>query len=40
VVPALAARREVIAVDLPGFGRTPPLAGEVSIATLTDASPP
>ena len=33
----LAAHREVIAVDLPGFGDTPPLPGEVSIATLTDA---
>ncbi len=33
----LAAQREVIAVDLPGFGETPPLHGEVSIATLTDA---
>ena len=33
----LAERREVIAVDLPGFGETPPLAGEVSIATLTDS---
>ena len=37
VLPALAARREVIAIDLPGFGETPPLAGEVSIATLADA---
>jgi len=37
VAPALAAQREVIAVDLPGFGQTPPLPGEVSIATLTDA---
>lgn len=33
----LAAHREVIALDLPGFGRTPPLTGEVSIAALTDA---
>ncbi len=37
VLDALAAQREVIAVDLPGFGETPPLAGEVSIATLTDS---
>ena len=37
VVPALGASREVIAVDLPGFGRTPPLAGEVTIGALTDA---
>ena len=34
---ALAAQRELIAVDLPGFGRTPQLAGETSIATLADA---
>ena len=33
----LAAHREVIAVDLPGFGETPPLDGETSIATLADA---
>ena len=33
----LSARREVIAVDLPGFGDTPALAGEVTVATLTDA---
>jgi len=33
----LSAEREVIAVDLPGFGATPPLAGEVSIRTLSDA---
>lgn len=33
----LAAHREVLAVDLPGFGDTPPLAGEVSIGTLADA---
>jgi pimeloyl-ACP methyl ester carboxylesterase len=37
VLPALAAEREVLALDLPGFGSTPPLEGEVSIATLTDA---
>jgi pimeloyl-ACP methyl ester carboxylesterase len=37
VTPALAAQREVIAVDLPGFGKTPPLVGEVTIARLTDA---
>jgi pimeloyl-ACP methyl ester carboxylesterase len=33
----LAESREVIAVDLPGFGESPPLTGEVSIATLTDS---
>ena len=33
----LAAEREVIAVDLPGFGDTSPLPGEVSIRTLADA---
>lgn len=37
ILPGLRAHREVVAVDLPGFGRTPPLRGEVSIATLTDA---
>ena len=37
VIPALSAEREVVAVDLPGFGASAPLAGEVSIATLTDA---
>jgi len=37
VLEQLVERREVIAVDLPGFGETPSLAGEVSIATLTDS---
>ncbi|GAA5016503.1 alpha/beta fold hydrolase [Terrabacter aeriphilus] len=37
VMDRLADSREVIAVDLPGFGQTPPLAGEVSIASLTDS---
>lgn len=37
ILPGLAAQREVIAIDLPGFGQTPPLPGEVSIATLADA---
>ncbi len=37
ILDQLAESREVIAVDLPGFGETPPLAGEVSVATLTDA---
>lgn len=37
ILDELAAEREVIAVDLPGFGKTPPLASEVSIRTLADA---
>lgn len=37
ILDTLAAEREVIAIDLPGFGQSPPLAGEVSIATLADA---
>jgi pimeloyl-ACP methyl ester carboxylesterase len=36
ILDELAAEREVIAVDLPGFGSTPPLPGEVSIRTLSD----
>lgn len=34
---ALAEERDVIAVDLPGSGATPPLQGENSIPTLADA---
>jgi pimeloyl-ACP methyl ester carboxylesterase len=37
ILEELAQHREVIAVDLPGFGQTPPLADEVSIANLTDS---
>lgn len=37
ILAPLEEQREVVAVDLPGFGDTPPLAGEVSIATLADA---
>ena len=37
ILDELAERRKVIAVDLPGFGETPPLTGEVSIATLCDS---
>ena len=37
ILDSLAAEREVIAVDLPGFGQTPPLSGEVSIRSLADA---
>jgi len=37
VIDDLATEREVIAVDLPGFGDTPPLASSPTIAALTDA---
>jgi pimeloyl-ACP methyl ester carboxylesterase len=37
ILDELALERDVIAVDLPGFGDTLPLEGEVSIATLSDA---
>ena len=37
VLDGLAAEREVITVDLPGFGQTPPLDGPVTISTLADA---
>ncbi|HKV17699.1 MAG TPA: alpha/beta fold hydrolase [Mycobacterium sp.] len=33
----LARQREIISVDLPGFGGSPPLDGEVTVASLTDA---
>ncbi len=33
----LSAERSVVAVDLPGFGKSAPLDGPVTIATLTDA---
>lgn len=33
----LARHREVVAIDLPGFGDSPPLAGEVTTAALADA---
>lgn len=37
ILDPLAEHREVIAVDLPGHGRTPPLDGETSVAALADA---
>ena len=37
ILDSLAAQREVIAIDLPGHGQTPPLAGENSIYTLADS---
>ncbi|MBC7723972.1 MAG: alpha/beta fold hydrolase [Burkholderiaceae bacterium] len=37
VFPALARARDVIAVDLPGFGESSPLPGRVTVETLTDA---
>ncbi len=37
ILDELARHREVIAIDLPGFGETPPLPGDVSIATLADS---
>ena len=35
--PALVERRDVIAIDLPGFGDTPRLVGQTSMRTLSDA---
>jgi pimeloyl-ACP methyl ester carboxylesterase len=37
VVPALARQFDVVAVDLPGFGESPPLTGEPSPAALATA---
>jgi pimeloyl-ACP methyl ester carboxylesterase len=37
VFDALTRERDVIAVDLPGFGTTPPLPGAVTISALADA---
>lgn len=37
IVDDLAAHREVVAVDLPGHGETPPLSGEVTLERLVDA---
>jgi len=36
IIQDLAEKREVIRIDLPGFGKTPPLHGRTSIGTLTD----
>jgi pimeloyl-ACP methyl ester carboxylesterase len=36
ILDELAAERDVLAVDLPGFGDTPPLTGPVTIGTLAD----
>jgi pimeloyl-ACP methyl ester carboxylesterase len=37
IIDELAAQREVIAVDLPGFGDSPRLPGPVTVAALADA---
>jgi len=37
ILEPLAAEREIIAVDLPGFGRTPALEGPTTIASLAEA---
>ncbi len=39
VLDRLAAHREIIAIDLPGHGKTPSLEGDTTIATLADAVP-
>jgi pimeloyl-ACP methyl ester carboxylesterase len=37
VLKHLAPHREIIAIDLPGHGKTPPLEGPTTVATLADA---
>jgi len=37
IMEPLAACRSVTAIDLPGFGKSPPLEGKVSVQTLADA---
>ncbi|MDM0033875.1 alpha/beta fold hydrolase [Variovorax sp. J22P271] len=37
ILDPLAAERAVVAIDLPGFGKSPPLDGEVSLRTLASA---
>ncbi|VTU24068.1 alpha/beta fold hydrolase [Variovorax sp. PBL-E5] len=37
IMAPLATERSVVAIDLPGFGKSPPLEGEVSIRALADA---
>lgn len=37
VIDPLARERSVLAIDLPGFGKSPPLQGGVSVAALADA---
>jgi pimeloyl-ACP methyl ester carboxylesterase len=38
VLSGLSARRLVAALDLPGFGQTPPLQGEVTISNLINVA--
>jgi len=37
IIESLAAERSVTAIDLPGFGKSPPLTGEVSVGTMANA---
>lgn len=37
VLPGLAASRQVVLLDLPGFGSSPPLAGETTVPAFGDA---
>jgi pimeloyl-ACP methyl ester carboxylesterase len=37
IMEPLAAKRSVTAIDLPGFGKSPPLEGEISVQTMADA---